>query len=317
MPVEFQSDRIPLPVRAGASDWGYGAALIAVPGTSSVLVSLPPGGPRTPWCLADLDTGRIVRGTCMPGHLRDAVFPPAGDPDPRPWVLGTFGLGRLQLEPRPTVVGIVRKGLGTYKHRVADLGGGLLGVGQDDGRSLILVRASDGVLVKRLSLAGPTLAYPLPGGRARVLSLYHAEVSDVDLTSTTVIARRPLPAGAGAGAALLGDSVVAVLDPDRTEPAGGDVPPQRIVVWDAADLTVRRMAHAPERAYDVLGADHAGRIAVSVRHGFELLDPVTLASVGGYRAGHGIHGAAVSPGGRTAALLGADGDPFALTVLRW
>ena len=144
MRVEVQ--HVQLPFSAGPGAWGYGVAVKGMPGTTSVLFTLP-GGARTPWCIADLTTGRLARGTSLPGPLRDAHFPTAAADDPRPWVLGTYGLGRVRFGPRPTVTDVVRKGLGKDPTSLIDLGSRLLGVGHRRRETLAMVNAVDGGIV--------------------------------------------------------------------------------------------------------------------------------------------------------------------------
>ena len=75
-------------------------------------------------------------------------------------VLGAYGVGRLQFEPRPTVTDVVRKGLGKWQTSLVDLGAGLLGVGHRRARSMSLVSTLDGRLVKRVRAAGAGVLRP-------------------------------------------------------------------------------------------------------------------------------------------------------------
>jgi hypothetical protein len=342
--------RLPVePVVGDFVNWGYGPALVAVPDSTRVLLSLP-GGSRNPWCTVDLATGQIVRGTKMPGNLRAAFFPPSESSDPRPWVLCAYGLGRLQLDGRATVTDVVRKGIGSFQTALLDLGDGLLGVGHRRGKTLLLLSAADGTAVKRIRVPGPDLSYRLPDGRVRVLGMHHAQVTDIDLNSRTVVGRHSIPYGAGARRidnaliALIGQRQdIRVVDdsadarpggtlvlrlrqpehwPDRAaaprpEPdLGWDIEREEVAIIDAVDLTIRRTAPVPPSAVEVLGVDHDGRIAVATQDGLTLLDPDTLKAVASHQTPHGILGAVLCPTRNAAALLGGH-DPAALTVLNW
>jgi hypothetical protein len=342
--LEFDVERWRLPVRDSTTDWGYGTTLVAVRDTTSVLLSLPAGGPRTAWCIVDLAAGRIIRGTGMPGHLRAAVFPPSHAADPRPWVLGTFGLGRLQLEPRPAVTDVVRKGLGAYHSRLIGLGPELLGVGHHRGQSLALLRTLDGGLVKRVRVAGPGVGYPLSGGRVRILGLHYGQASDLDTTTGKVVARHSVPYGTDA--IHIDETVIVVIgerrairvvtdvrdapregtvvvsagpqhDTDSGVDLGWDVLPRRIAVIGATALDVRREAPAPRGTVQVLGLDRCGRIVISTHSGLTLLDQRTLTPIADYRATRQIIGAVLCPRANTAALLGAEDDPYVLSAVHW
>lgn len=334
---------MPLPVQAGPGGWGYGTAIIGLPGTTSVLFTLP-GGARTPWCTADLATGRILRGTGMPGPLRAALFPPAEADDPRPWVLGAYGVGRLQFEPRPTVTDVVRKGLGKWQTDLVDLGAGLLGVGHRLARSMALVNALDGRFVKRIRAAGGGIGYGLPDGRVRILGLHHAEACDFDAASVKVASRHAVPYGTDA--VLADDAVVALVGerrdiervydvrdlPDEgtavlsTSPLaaddvavdlGWDVLPRRVVVFGAVDLKVRREAPTPPGAVQILGRDSDGRVVLGTRTGLVILDQQTLSTIAEYRTMRPIDGAGLCAATNAAALIGSDEDPSVLTIVRW
>jgi len=339
-----------LPVKPDFDSWGYGTAILPVPGTSRVLLSLPTGGPRTPWCTIDVTTGQTLRGTGMPGYLRSAIFPPSQCDDPRPWVLGAYGLGRLEMDGRAKVTEVVRKSLGSYQTTLIDLGEGLLGVGHWRGKSLLLLSAVDSRAVKRLRVPGPGVSYRLPDGRVRILGLHYGQATDIDVTQRAVVGRVPVPYGTSARhidntvIALLGQrhdirivddaadarpggTVVLRVRPrlatgDQTaEPPtppdlGWDVEPTEIAVLDADDLTIRRSAPAPADAAEILGTDPRGHIVATTRHGLILLHPLTLAPVGSYHTPRPIDGAALSPGGHTAALLGAH-HPATITALTW
>lgn len=337
--IDVQQVQLPCPP---AALWGYGVAVKGIPGTTSVLFTLP-GGARTPWCIVDLATGQLTRGTSMPGPLRDALFPSAAADDPRPWVLGMYGLGRLRLEPRPTVTDVIRKGLGKYQTSLIDLGPGLIGVGHRRGETLTIVTTIDGGISKRLRVGGPLIGYPLPDGRVRILGLHHARACDLDIAAGKVRARHALPYGCDA---LLADDVIVALFGERQDikmvyrtedlpaegtsvlgvggpPAGGterffgwDVLPRRIAVIGADDLVVRQEETALGTR-QILGTDRESRIVVSTLTGLVLRDPVTLSPVAEHHTPQRLSGAGMCSGTNAAALLGGEQDQSILTILRW
>jgi hypothetical protein len=49
--VALAVGRVQLPMKAEPGAWGHGTSLVAVPGTTCVVLSLSTGGPRSPWCV--------------------------------------------------------------------------------------------------------------------------------------------------------------------------------------------------------------------------------------------------------------------------
>ncbi|WP_130341871.1 hypothetical protein [Herbihabitans rhizosphaerae] len=334
-------NRFALPIKAYTYGWGYGTALIPMPGTASVLLSLPSNGSRCPWCVVDLNTGATVRGTAMPGDLRAAVFASDAE-DPRPWVLATYGLGRLELEPRPRITDVTRKGIGKYQAELFDVGHGLLGISHRMSKSLLLVSASDGSRVKRLAMPGAHLAVPLPNGHMRFLGLHHGGACDVDVSAAKVVRRYQVPHGTDAR--LAGDRIVALVGErrevrpvragetpvpgapivmlagpdDGTDPdLGFWVDTDEIVVLDADTMEVRRRVPAPPSAVRVLGEDSTGRIVVGTNRGFALLSPDSLHVVTAYQRPYEITAAVSCPGTDMVAVLVDDPEDRALYTLRW
>jgi hypothetical protein len=341
--VGIAAQHVQLPFSPSPGTWGYGVAVKGVPGTTSVLFTLP-GGARTPWCTADLTTGRLIRGTSLPGPLRDVHFPSMAEDDPRPWVLGCYGLGRLRFEPRPTVTDVIRKGLGKDQTSLIDLGPGLLGVGHRRLQTLTMVDTVDGGIVKRVRVGGPLIGYPLSDGRVRIFGLHHAQACDLDVPARKVVARHALPYGSDA--LLADDAVLAVLGerrdikmvyrvedlPDEGPgvlgvgmPPNGEsdkifgwhVAPRRIAVIGADDLAVRRESPAPPQTRQILGTDRDGRIVVSTATGVVLLDPVTLSPLAEHSTPRQNSGAGMCSGTNAAAVLGGEEDESILTILRW
>lgn len=329
--VAFDVARWRLPIKAEPGMWGHGTSLIAVPGTTSIVMSLPTGGPRSPWCVANVMTGEIQRGIGMPGHLRAIVFPPVEAKHLRPWILGVFGLGRLEFGPRPTVTDVVRKGIGKYQATLIDVDRDLLGVGHHRNASLLLVSKSDGSPVKRIRTAGPQVGYRLPDGRFRILGFHHAQVSDVDTDRRRVTARHRVPYGTGA--IHVDDQVIVLLGdrqdflgpyPDASIPSSGDettlgwdVAPREVAVLDASTLGIRRRAPAPSDAVEILGVDRDGHVVVSTHYGFVLLEPASLTAIATHNQPECIAGAVLITGNNLIALLGGDRTDDALYAIRW
>ncbi|MFC0531325.1 hypothetical protein [Phytohabitans kaempferiae] len=315
--IRFAATRWRLPITMNPINWAYGTSLVPIPDTTSVLMSLPSGG-RPRWCVVDLVTGQMTGGTGMPGHLRAAAFPTPGRGDDRPWVLGTHGLGRLELAPKSTITEVTRKGIGTYPSTLLPLGDGLLGIGHRHGRSLLLVSTSDGAPVIRLKVAGPDIAYPLSDQRIRILGPHHAQATDVDVTTVKVVARHQMPYGKHVHHA---NSAVTALLGERAgyENAGGvwHIVPRRVAVLDPQSLTTGREAPAPPDAVEVLGSDQDDRLVITNHHGLVLLDPATLAPAATYQLSRRIRGAALCPGRNLAALLGGDDQDDALHMVTW
>lgn len=317
---------VELPARERFRD----TCLIALPDSTSVMFTLPSMGARSPWCVVDVSTGEIRRGRGMPGDLTALLH---GTDDPH-WGLAAYGLVRLRLDGRLEVTDVFRKGIGKYLRTLVDFDHDLLAVANRSLSSVLLVSKVDGSAVKRIKMAGPDLAYPLSDRRLRFLSFHHAEATDVDVARRKVITRHPLPYGQGAR--HVGDEVI-VLSGERHDfrivdvaadaepgttvilgvgdvqaPAGWDVVPSGIAVLDACTLEVRRRAPLAHDCVEVLGTDTTGRIVVSTRNGFLLLDPRTLAVTATHEQEQ-INGAVHLPGQDTACLLG----DTSLRVVRW
>lgn len=232
--------------------------------------------------------------------------------------LCTHGLGRLELSPKPTITGIVREGIGTYPSTLLSLGHGLLGIGHRRGRTLLLASATDGTPVTRLRVAGPTLAYPLPDQRIRILGPHHAQATDIDVAARKVTARHQLPYAANVLQA--GDVVTALIGNRRDYEVADDVwdvLPQHVAMLDPWTLQLSRQAPAPPDAVEILGADLAGNLIVTNHHGFALLDPTTLTTTATYTLDRQIRGAVHCPGQNLCGLLGGDDQDDALYRISW
>jgi hypothetical protein len=325
--IGIGSREVALPAKAVPGGWGYGTAVAALPGTRSVVLALPSAGSRSPWCVVDLDFGHVTKGTSMPGSLRDLVAAQAESGDRRPWALGMFGLGRLDLGDRPTVSDVVRKGIGTYPSTLVDYAPGVLAVGHPHRDSVVLVSTADGSVLKRLRASGSP-AYRLEEGVLRMVSFHHGRAYDVDTTRHRVVRRQEVPSGKGAR--LVGDAVFALVGERRplqvftatgaedvSFPGGWAVSATELVALDAMTLAVRHRATAPDDAVEVLGGDAAGRLVVSRHDGLSILAPPTYAEVGRFDAGRRIAGAGMVPGANLAAVVPNDSREPALLALRW
>lgn len=327
--IEIDSKRVVLPAKGIPGGWSYGTAVAALPGTRSVVLSLPSAGSRSPWCAVDLDFGHVTKGTGMPGPFRQLVVPPDETGDPRrPWVLGSHGVGRLEIDAdRPTVSGVVRKGIGTYPNRMEHYRPGLLAVGHPHRDSVVLLSTTDGVVVKRLRASGSP-AYGLPDGLLRMVSFHHGRAYDVDTAAHRVVRRHELPSGKGAR--LVGEELVALVGERRpfqvstaagpeevAFPGGWAVAATELVSYDAETLAVRHRAALPEETVEVLGRDAAGRIVVGHRRGISILVPPTYAEVGRFDTDRVIVGAGMVPGTNLAAVVPNDPREPVLEMLRW
>ena len=326
--IEISSRQVSLPVKPGRGGWWYGAGVIALPGTRSVVLSLPSAGSRSPWCVVDLDFGHVTRGTSMPGPLRELLVAEEPD-DRRPWVLALYGLGRLELGvDRPTVSEVVRKGIGTYPSTLAEYAPGVLAIGHPHRDSVVLLSTSDGSVIKRLRASGSP-AYRLPDGLLRMVSFHHGRAYDVDTDRHRVVRRHEVPTGKGARL-VDGDTVVAlvgerrpyrVLTPSGPEevsfPGGWQVAGTELLALDALTLAVRSRAAAPAGAVEVLGHDAAGRLVVSRDHGLSILVPPTYAEVGRFEVERQLAGAGMIPGTNLAAVVPNERNEAALLALRW
>jgi hypothetical protein len=281
---------------------------VPVPGVDQLLLSLPTGNPRSPWCVLDLASGAVERGAGMPGALRAAVFPAASDPHARPWALATFGLCQLELQPPLRAAAVARKGIGTYQTELLEIGDDLLGISQRRGKSLLLVSRQDGSTRKRVQVAGACAAYPVDDGAVRLIGPHHAQAADLDPATGRVLARHHLPYGkhamhaAGQVFALLGDrkDITFAIEGQEREPGqtlvlavgasdmppggmGWDVLPRELTVLDAVTLKIARSAPCPPDAVKVLGIDRDGLVVVGTLSGFALFDSQSLAMVDTYQ----------------------------------
>ncbi|WP_344506499.1 hypothetical protein [Dactylosporangium maewongense] len=309
--MRFETLRWKLPV---TSMHGYGANLVRVPGTASVLSTLPGG--KLYQC--DAFTGSVRVGKAVSGDLRAVVFDGDSGHQDGAWALATFGLCRISLASLSRTSANLRKGLGTYQGRMVALSGDALGISGFLGRSMKLVSRVDGAVLKTVRMGAPALVYRLPDGRQRGWSLYHAVVSDLDVAAARCVARHSM--AHGAAPALVGDEVVAlcgVREDDARAPNVWDVKPTQLVAFDAYTLQPLRQAAIGADAVEVLGADSAGRIVVGRRGGVTVHRPDTFAVEGTYEH-HAPLGDALLLGEHDSVVLrGPVTAGNGLTVVRW
>lgn len=294
----FEVTHLPLPRRVHPNAGSYGTSLVRVPGTTSLIMSLPSAGASRPWCVADIVSGEITRGVGMPGDLR-AVLHNGDEP---PWALAIYGLCRLHLEPRPHVTDVVRKGIGKYHTTLIRVDDELLGIGHRNRGTLLLVSAVDGTPVRRIKVKGPHLAYRLANGLLRIVGVFEGEATDLDTTTRRVTVRHPLLAGTSAF--HHGDELLVL----RGE----------FAVLDAETFAVRRVGPVPEDAVEIAGIDRDGRIVVGTTNGFMLVDPDSFAVLDRVELPQLIDGVGLLPEHNAAGLLVLDHDgDDALHAVRW
>jgi hypothetical protein len=310
--VEIETSHWDLPTTSTA---GYGSNLVRVPGTTSVLSTLPGGR----MYLCDVLTGAIRTGQRLAGELRAFVFDGAHvDRAAGAWALTTFGLCRISLASLTRTGENIRQGLGKYQGRMVALSHDVFGISSFYGRSLILVSRHDGTVLKRLRMGAPALAYPLPDGRHRCWSPHNAVATDLDLASARCAARHPLPYGKGP--VLIGDQVLA-LTGEREDMPGvpnvWDVRSSHVTTFDAWTLTELHRIPAPEDSIEVLGTDVAGRILITSRRAVTFLTPGGFDVETTYQHHANLGGALLLPEHNCAVLQSSITTGNGLTVIRW
>ncbi|MBR7743987.1 hypothetical protein KC207_11870 [Phycicoccus sp. BSK3Z-2] len=324
MPTRHRTvDLVHLPVRSTATDWVYGSAVVPVPGTAAVAVSPPTGASRAPWCLVDVDTGEVRTGTGLPGMLRDLHVPPAGAADPRWWVLGEHGVGRVdQEDPRLAVTDVRRRGVVPVPAQaLVPLGPDLVGVRGGAAGTTVVLDARSGEPGGRLRTAGIGAAFPLADGRVRLFEPSRGRAVDVDLPTLRTVRRHALPLGKHPVLAPGTLTYVGLAEVPSSSLGGiGEDPvavPDAVVRLDPLTLRTLDGPRVPvaRDVVEVLGTDSTGRLVVSGRTGLDLADP----STGRVERLHTERpwSAAVLPG-RDVAVLTTDRSPLGtLAVVRW
>lgn len=337
--VTLSETVVALPVRGGSAHWDYGTSVIPVPGTSGVLLSPPSAASRAPFAVVDLDAGDVAVGSGMPGYLRDAHFPPADSDDPRWWLLGLHGVGRLAPGGR-TVEDVVRTGIGRYPRRLVPLDGSRMGIGTPLSPNIIVVPGGERTI--RLRAPRAAVSVPLGDGRVRIFAPETGKALDVDTTLMKTVRRHEIPVGRGARIIddvlvyLSGEAVpLRVLSSDETPTPG--VP---VVVGSGADVgavvggtvvarrlvgigvtTLEPAAEIPPLgvgpdAVEVLGRDADGNLAISDGRGFGLVSPASTV-LAHHQEPRGIVGAGMLPGRNVVALASRREPLGSLVVVRW
>jgi hypothetical protein len=331
---------VQVPVSGAAAHWSYGTAVVGRPGTTEVLLTLPSAASRTPWARVDLASGDLGSGSGMPGPLRSVYFPDAGE-DPRWWVLGLHGLGRVHPDEPWAVRDVVRSGIGRYPNRLFSLGAHLA-VGTDLSGNVVVLSKASAETVGRLRLPMGSTSTEAEG-LTRVFAPREGKVYDVDPVRVKVVRRHRIPSGKGER--LIGETLFYLAG--ETAPirvlAEGSVPRPGVpvVVGDGAGTTVgatvvaRELvgvnAHTlepacigphggvpvPADAVEVLGVDRDDRLVVSTRDGFVLVDAGSGAMLAEHVEPGGLVGAGMAQGGNTVALATASDPLGTLALVSW
>jgi hypothetical protein len=310
--VEIETSHWDLPTTSTA---GYGSNLVRVPGTTSVLSTLPGGK----MYLCDVLTGAMQTGQRLAGELRAVVFDSEeGDRTDGAWALATFGLCRIDLSSLTRTGQNIRQGLGKYQGRMVALSHDVLGISSFYGKSLILVSRHDGTVLKRLRMGAPALVYPLSDGWLRCWSPHNAVATDLDLAAARCVARHPLPYGMGP--VLIGDQVLA-LTGEREDMPGvpdvWDIRPRHVTTFDAWTLTELQRTPAPEDSIEVLGTDVEGRILITSRRMVTFLTPGSFDVETIYQHHANLGGALLLPEHNCTVLQSSITTGDGLTVIRW
>jgi hypothetical protein len=332
---------VQLPVKGAAAHWSYGTAVLARPGTTEVLLTLPSAAARTPWARLDVADRAVHVGTSMPGPLRAAYFPET-EADPRWWVLGLHGVVRVDPDDPATVHDVVRQGIGRYPRRMFGLGRSHLAVGTDLSGNVVLLSKESGRPVGRLRLPWAGTSVVVDDALVRVFAPRQGTAYDVDPVRLKVVRRHRIPAGKGER--LVGD-VLHYLAGDVTEVpiVSASTPPTPgvpVVIGDGVGgtagttLVARELLGVDVRtlevsgpgghalavvptAVEVLGIDAQGCLAVGTPDGFALVDPGSGALLAEHVEPRGIVGAGMVPG-RNAVVLATSSAPLGtVALLTW
>ena len=292
-------ETVSAPPLAAAGVGGYGSTIVARPGTDEVIFSRHLGTPRVRWLRYRLAPREFSEGKGLAGDLRDAVF---GRDDA--WLLGTYGLCRVSLEPLG-VLDVVTERIGKYKDRLFELSSNYLGVAAAEGRTVTVVASDSGKVVKALRVAAPDLVLRDRG--VTRLCAFHARVArDLHVDELRLGAQAELPHATAP--LVVGDVVVAlagpvapygrVIDTERVvadaimdvfgpvgrlarrvlrvpsseSPLGFAIRPERFLELDAGDLSVRRSVDGAAGLRALIGVDSRGRIVATADRGLALVD---------------------------------------------
>lgn len=342
MPVLARTT-VQVPVRGGAAHWSYGTAIVGRPGTTEVLFTLPSAASRTPWARLDLASGELGSGSGMPGPLRCVHFPEVGE-DPRWWVLGLHGVGRVDPEDPSAVHDVVRTGVGRYPNRLFSLGATHLAVGTDLSSNVVLLSKASAAPVGRLRLPKGSTSLTQAEELMRVFAPREGKVYDVDPVRLKVARRHTIPCGKGER--LVGETLfylageitpIRVLAPgEAPQPGvpvvlgqgagttvGATVVPRELVSVNVHTLQLTGIGPhgsvpVPANAVEVLGVDREERVVVSTRDGFILVDSRSGAVLAQHVEPGGLVGAGMAHGSNTVVLATATSKPpGTLALVSW
>lgn len=339
---DLTRETVQAPVKGAAAHWAYGTAVVARPGTTEVLLTLPSAASRTPWARLDLADRALRLGSGMPGPLRSVHFPDDGE-DPRWWVLGLHGLGRVDPDDPAVVHDVVRTGIGRYPKRLLGLGADHLAVGTDLSGNVVVLAKATAEPVGRLRLPKGSTSYMGADGLVRVVAPREGRVYDVDPVRLKTVRRHRIPCGKGER--LVGGTLYYLageVTPIRVLGEGMDPPPGvPVVVGDgvgsavASTLVAREVvavdAHTlepvdvgpsggvpvPANAVEILGADRAGHLVIGTREGFLLVDPGSGAILAQHIEVGGVAGAGMVDGDNVVALATASEPLGTIALVSW
>lgn len=256
-----------------ATAGGYGSTILARPGTRQVVFTRQLGTARVRWLIYDIGSGDFKEGKGFPGDLRDGMFDDDGA-----WLLGTYGLARVAFDP-PRVLGIVRKGLGSYQHRLLRVTRTLLAVATWEGRSVALVDVERGEVKKRLRMAAPDLC--LDGDRPVLCAFHAGEARELDVGSLWL--GKPISVPKATSPFVADDRILALTGPlvpygrvisaFSEEPAGYAIKPERFVAIDRAGLNFLYEGGDADGLESLIGVEAAGTMVATASWGLALVDP--------------------------------------------
>lgn len=333
---------VQVPVTGGAAHWSYGTAIVGRPGTTEVFLTVPSAASRAPWARLDLASGELSSGSGMPGPLRSVYFPEAGE-DPRWWVLGLYGVGRVHPEDPSGVHDVVRAGIGRYPNRFFSVGAAHLAVGTDLSGNVVLLSKASGEPVGRLRLPKGSTSRVEADGLIRVFAPREGKVYDVDPVRLKVVRRHQI--ACGKGDRLIGETLFYLageITPIRVL-AKGEAPQPgvpvvlghgagtrvgaTVVARELVGVNVRTLqptgigplgsVPVPAEAVEVLGVDREARLVVSTRDGFVLVDAGSGAMLAQHVEPGGLVGAGMAQGSNTVALATASHPLGTLALVSW
>jgi hypothetical protein len=316
------------PLRAKQAG-GFGSAILARPGRGEVVFSRHMGAARVRWLVYRLDSGEFVEGKGLAGDLQDGVFDDDGA-----WLLGSYGLCRVAFDP-PTVVEVVKRGIGDNQHRLLQFSESLLAIARIDGETSLAVDAGTGEVRRRIRMPGPELALADGEGSVLLCSFRAGVAKRLDLADLRVRRAAALPEGVTP--LDLGDRLVALTGPREPWGRVHGLPDVTHLSWrtrveavtevDRRDLQVRKEVSGAAGLRELLGVDHDNRLIATADWGLALVDPERLEILARFEDERCAGPACWMPEARAAVFLrhylvappphGFDPVPETLLVVRW